>query len=127
MEITDRFHTCRWCKHNRNGRCMASVMTTETDAETTIRHSIEDGEISSMLAGTMPHHINNLIDQLVPELPTKWKKAISQALLDSSESDYWEMSDSIEDKMIQMAKEIDDTGYDLYVENQTEFVCSRFE
>lgn len=128
MEFEHTYDTCRWCSNFRNGHCEMCPMHAEPESvEMNMNTIIEDGEVSDLLSETMPHHINNLIEKLVPDLPTKWKKAISQALMDSNNSDYWDMADSIESWLMRIAKQMDNSADStVYISDPEEFRCKYF-
>ena len=127
-ETEINYQTCRWCRNFANGRCCKKPMEVELYITDLVEKHIDDGEVTELFTEIMPNHINNIIGKLVPELPAKWKKAISTALQDADISSYWDMTDDVERWLRHLGDSlICHEAQEIVVSDPNDFSCKYFE
>lgn len=127
MEYQHEYNTCRWCANFSNGQCCKKPMEVELCISDLVEKHIDDGEVTELFMEIMPNHIKNIIEKLVPELPAKWKKAISTALQDADISSYWDMTDDVERWVRHLGDSlICKEAQEIVVSDPNDFSCKYF-
>ena len=126
-DFEHRFNTCRYCHHFQNGRCNNLPIHQETTIQDAFQYHIENGELSEFVNEYLPTNIKTILDNLVPDLPKKWRKAINDALDDSYAYDLYPITDAIETWIMSTAKSIDNGEIvNNYIDDPNDWSCSYF-